>query len=240
MKTFEELMQRALKIEKPTEICFPTTDKIRETINPSDYRFYEKCFSFGGDVIAFVYGKDLYVVPYHENAESILLKEGLKKKYFYVPLTRGAYPVEEKERWKELKNNVRNRVDIHEKCIEYAKEKGYGTIEEDSLEEYCFQIPEEGVEVERVDGSRIIHFPAIRYIKNDTILCKIGLYSIRNGICSFVYNDGKTYVTCHEFVVEELKKAGYKEGFLWVPFSDRYEKIINLDYSIAWQRILRL
>lgn len=240
MKTFNDLMQNALKIEGPTEICWPTSDRIRETINPSDYRFYDQCYSVGTDVIAFIYGKTLYVMPYYINAEKILTHADFKKKHFYVPLSGGAYPIDKQNEWEEIKEKAEKIEDYTKKCVKYAEKRGYGSIDEGILEEYCFEIPVEGVEVERIDGSRFTHYPAIRYIKNNSILGKIGLYSIRNGICAFVYRDGKTYVTCHDFIIEELHKKGYRNGFLWIPFSDGNEKIIDLKYSIKWEKILRL
>lgn len=240
MKTFNDLMQNALKIEGPIEICWPTSDKIREIINPSDYRFYDQCYSVSTDAIAFIYGKTLYVMPYYINAEKILTQANFQKKHFYVPLSGGAYPSGKKEEWETFKEKARKVTDEANKCIKYAEKKGYGSIEEWILEEYCFEVPTEGVEVERIDGSHFTHYPAIRYIKNNSILGKIGLYSIRNGICAFVYIDGKTYVTCHNFVAEELKEKGFKSGFLWVPFSDRSEKIVDFQHSTKWEKILKL
>lgn len=237
MKTLEELMHIALKIEKPIEICWPNRGNVRETVEPADYRFCNHCYSTNNDAIAFVYDNILYILLYSTKAERILVESGFKKKHFYVPLLKEAYPIGSEEKWQKMQEKVSNKQDWFDRCIIYSNQKGYGILEEKLLEEYCLEIPKEGIKVRRIDSSNFTHYPAIKSMHNNIAMNRIGRYSIRNGVCAFVYRNGKTYITCSSVVIETLQKAGYKKDFLWVPLSNRDEMILDPDYAKKWKKV---
>lgn len=59
---------------------------------------------------------------------------------------------------------------------------------------------------------------------------------MNNGKVIFVYIDGKTYVTKGYKIIDELREAGYKEGELFVPFSNG-EAIVDPFLKKKWDDI---
>ncbi len=52
----------------------------------------------------------------------------------------------------------------------------------------------------------------------------------------FVHYDGHTYVTKGYWILDELRRAGYKESDLDVPFNNG-ERIIDPYLAAQWERI---
>ena len=62
-------------------------------------------------------------------------------------------------------------------------------------------------------------------------------YTFNNGVVSFIDENGLSFVTPYYDIIPSLKQAGYKEGNLYVPFSDN-NILNNKAYGPKWQQLL--
>ena len=126
-------------------------------------------------------------------------------------------------------------------CLEFSSKNEYGSINEELLQEECFEMPLEGVHVKHPCWENR-YVPAIPNQKLDSRAVQIiGHYATSNAVCAFVYRDGKTYVTKTWEVILALRNAGYKEatnGTIKVPFANG-EVIQDHRYAKQWNRITK-
>lgn len=239
MTTMCELKAKAIALNAPIKVCWPQRGDKQETLNP-DYvanSILEHSYAINNGTIAFVDEAVLYVIPYFRKAMSILQDNGFIAKNFYVPFSNWDYPVMKKARWEELKNEAYKQhvIEFIADCNEFSDKHGFGVLDEAIIQK-CFEMPVAGVHVEHPYYENIL-YPAIQGTCLDCVAAtKIGRYCTNNGTCVFVYRDGKTYVTRNWEVVAALSKAGYKEGSLFVPFSNG-ETIQDPEYAAKWKRV---
>ena len=120
-------------------------------------------------------------------------------------------------------------------CVKYSDEHGIGTLDDDILEN-CFLIPAKGIRV-RYRSFEDIFYPIINStLVDDKASALLGNFCYRNNRVVFVYRNGKTYVTKGYKIVENLRKAGYKERSLFVPFANG-EKIMTPSLAKKWEKI---
>ena len=177
-------------------------------------------FSANNSTICFV-DEELYVTPYTRHAWKTLEDAGLKYRDFIVPFSNGEYPVEEKVKWRRLLKAARDTRDLEyeEDCREWCGEHGIDELPKGILEQ-CFKMPIQGVPVEHLYFKNV-YYPACSETSVDcTVVDKLGSYCGNNGKVVFVNSDGHTYVAKGYEILEALKKAGYKEKGMFVPFSN--------------------
>ena len=105
-------------------------------------------------------------------------------------------------------------------CINSSKKKGLGSISEAVLAK-CFEMPYANITGRTKKGSYKCYKPILKtdvFGTSDAEM--LGIYCVKNGITVFSYCNGHTYVSKGTKIVSELKKAGFKESDLEVPFSD--------------------
>lgn len=102
MKTIKELKFKAIHVEDGMETCFPQFSK-REGLKVSELKATPKTFAYNNSVVAFV-DEDgwFFVIPNFKGVQKLLIENGYKKAYFYVPFSNWDYPVIGKTYWEKL------------------------------------------------------------------------------------------------------------------------------------------
>lgn len=108
VSTLEELKEVAFRIpyDIPIEVCWPQSSKIRKLENHYVERFVKK-YNVNNSVICFRTESSVYVIPYTDHFESILLEDGFGKRRFHVPFSNFDYPAKYQDQWDYLVYAVR-------------------------------------------------------------------------------------------------------------------------------------
>ena len=198
---------------------------------------FNGCYAVNNATVCFVNNDKVFVIPYMKEVMEILQANGFAEKHFYVPFSNWDYPKFEQKEWEDLQNEAKEawRNAFVDDCKEYCASKGIKAISEATLAK-CFKMPENGVEVEHI-YFKTTYYPVITSTVLDCVaIDKLGTYTMNNGKVVFVYIDGKTYVAKGYKIVNELREAGYKEGELFVPFSNG-EAIVDPFLQKKWDDI---
>ena len=225
-QTLETLKSLALAITAPVRVLQPQNGNKVEMFSPEEVisaNSGKYTFSAFGS-ITFATDDTLYVLPYAERWLAIIKKDGsLIQGSFEDPFKNGAYPILQKAIWNNLMEVARRtrEFDFRNLCEMYSLKNGIGTLDENYLLEYCFEMPEEGVDVVH-PYFQATDFPFIRdYNFSEKTSKLIGVYNVNNKICVFVHADGRTFATPRVEVVDVLQNMGYhKDDMLPVPFSN--------------------
>ena len=132
-------------------------------------------------------------------------------------------------------------------CQTYSELHQIGSIDKKLLEQNCICIPAEGFIVER--GVPVIppvhqveewEFPHIRGNSlKASALKMIGHFNVKNDTGTFIYTDGKTYITADPEVIRALITAGFsRDRNLHVPFG-RGGRPSDKDAGPRWDRLKR-
>lgn len=198
----------------------------------------DRCFGINKDVISFVHNQTLYIIPYFRSIIKTLLDNGFVKKDIYVPFSNGDYPLDHQKKWNNLvaDSRLQHSLDLISDCEEFSNRRGYLAISDELLDR-CFEIPSSGVKVSHPDWNRT-YYPEITSENFDKVHSKVlGHYNTKNGVCVFVYKNGKTYVTRNWAAIRAIRESGYKKSNLTVPFSTPLESILDSFYAHKWEVI---
>lgn len=236
IKTMEELKAQAIAIKASMEVRWDLHN-MSETLNPMEMiSKFENCYEMNNSVITFVSEGLQYVIPYTRVVMRILNENNFRNKCMYVPFSNGDYPVAYKSRWDVLWRESKElwEQDFHDDCKKFSDEQGFGSITDDLLKK-CFLIPKSGVFVKHPYWEQT-YYPQVHSF-DCTAVNRVGHYTTNNGTCVFIYRDGNTYVTRNWDVVEALRETGYKEGCLYVPFSNG-EVIQDPTLKLKWEKLI--
>ncbi len=234
--TIKDLQNEAINLSQPILVWWPQHEK-EEILEPYVTSSLDYQYNIHNSVIAFVYDGIMYVIPYMLPVINILEQHGFKQGYMDVPFSKGDYPLFEKAQWFALQHMAYEQklIDLEDSCIKYCEKHGIMPIC-DSLLKKCLEIPRDGLHVTHTFFSNI-YYPAIEKPYFNTFVMHIlGLYSINNHICVFIYRNGHTYVTPSVEVVKCLQQSGYLETSMFVPLA-RGEKIVDPKYAKLWEQI---
>lgn len=232
--TLTEIMEMALSTAKPIKV--KSRNGSLELFDPR-INIKDGCYGINNDVISFVNNHTLFIIPYFRSVIKTLVDNGFVKKTIYVPFSNGDSPVDFQQKWNNLvaDSRLQRHLDLISDCEELSNQLGYSAISNNLLDK-CFEIPISGVKVAHKSGHKT-YYPVITYEnfnhKNADIL---GHYNIKNGVCVFIYRNGKTYVTRNSTVINSLRKNGYKKSNLIVPFTPS-ETICDSFYAHKWEVI---
>lgn len=192
--------------------------------------------------LAFISKGIYYVVPATMKAFDILRENNFRESFFCVICSNLDQPADPvlKSQWHQLmawRREVRAQEFVDD-CNKYCDEHHIGSIPQETLDTYCMAMPASGIDIQYIFQDKPSrHYPAIRSDCLDSFaITKLGKYCYNNGTLAFVYRDGKTYVTRAYWLIRELQEAGFREGGLFVPFSNS-EKILNDKYHQLWEKI---
>ena len=233
----QELINYSVRIYDGMTIVWPQYDKEEPLYFACNSATFNGCYAVNNGTLGFGVGCDLYVTPYTRRAIRILHEEAFTRKEFYVPFSNWDYPKAEAEKWQFLKEEARQsyKEDFAEDCAKYCDEHGIGTLSKEILEN-CFVMPDNGVRVRHI-GYEDMYYPVIQnYCLDSVAIGKLGKFCTNNGKVVFIYRDGKTYVTRGYRMLETLRKAGYKETGIFVPFSNG-EQIQDPALKARWEAI---
>lgn len=235
IRNFEELVNAAIKVRNGMMVHWPQYDK-NEQLQLNVATRHKQTYNCNNGVTVIV-DSDLntYVIPSMRIVSSILREKGYKENYgLYVPFSNGDYPVLEKVQWDNLCKfqDEQRRIAFINDCHTFCDKNEIGTIDERFFDK-CFEMPETGVPVKHFYYEDTL-YPAIRGSFLDCVAADLlGKYTTNNGTICFVYRNGKTYVTRDYNVLSALRVAGYKEGNLFVPFSNG-ETIAHVGFGARW------
>lgn len=103
-----ELMKKSLAIPTGSIVCWPDQgceQKLRPTTDEDEGVDFERAYFEHRRIILFVINGIRYVLPYQQDAERCLLRNGFKLKSMYVPFSNnGDYIKGLEEEWREIKN----------------------------------------------------------------------------------------------------------------------------------------
>ncbi len=156
----------------------------------------------------------------------------------YVPFSNWDYPVDQKEVWFQMWEDIKKEreEEFKEDCEKYSDEHGFGSLPNEFLAR-CFAIPRNGLEVQYLWGAKDRIEPAIRASSFDcTVTGQLGRFYYNNGRSLCCGRDGTQYVI-RGYHVEELKRAGYTVRGLFVPFSNG-EVPANESLRREWERLV--
>lgn len=232
--TIQELINDSIRFYPGMLSVWPKFN-VEEKFN-FDVATFNGSYASNNGTLAFVIDNTLYVTPITRRA--LLALDGFTKKQFYVPFSNGDYPKEELCRWKKLRamQDEQSKKCFVEDCLRYAKKYGVGTLSEDVLAR-CFEIPEKGVYVKHVYFEDWV-YPTFagHYFDCYHMPEMLGTYCTNNGRVVFIYKDGRTFVTKGYKILDNLRAAGFKEGGLFVPFSNG-EVIQDPALRAKWEAI---
>ncbi len=234
-ESLQELKNDSLAIKKP--IMVEHFEGEEEMLDPEYAAKFNGFYEANNSTLAFVSESILYVTPYTIAAMKCLTENGFTNSCFYVPFSNGDYPVEERVRWKSLRDHAKEEKheEFIESCLSYSDENGFGELPEEILSK-CFKIPVSGVKV-RKSNFYETYYPVIN---NDCLDCvaeqEVGTYNSNMGKVVFVYRDGETYVAKGYKIVSLLQQAGYMHMKLFVPFSNG-EEILDSNLAAQWEAL---
>lgn len=231
--TLENLINDSMRIYPGMIAVWPRENK-EEIIN-FDVATFNGSYASNNGTLAFVYENILYVTPSTRKAYDVLAS--FKQSYFYVPFSNGDYPKNERTKWMQLRTmqNDLYKEDFIQDCNKYCEEQNIGSLDNGILAR-CFVIPETGVKVKHLYFEDT-YYPMINSLSFDcTAVDYIGRFCTNNGRVVFVYRDGSTRVTKGYWILDYLISAGYKEGNLFVPFSNG-EQILDPCLREKWDAI---
>ena len=218
-------------------VCWPQYNE-EENLDLSDMQSkFNGAFSTNNSTICYIINNEIFVTPYTRESMKTLSEAGLAEDYFYVPFSNWDYPKYEKEKWENLRAWAREsyRRDYETDSAEWCDEHGIKELDDEILER-CFRIPRVGVHVKHV-YFETIHYPACgESCVDSTVINKLGKFCSNNGRVVFIYRDGHTYVAKGYKIIDHLREAGYKEGSLFVPFSNG-ERIVDPILADQWEQI---
>ena len=235
--SMQKLKAMAIAINDGIMAIRPKENK-KVIFNPSVDPEMENCYCSNSGIVSFVTDGTMYVIPYMVSVMNVLNNEGFKRKVMYVPFSNDEYPLTENSRWESLKKlSEMERYDrFVSDCEKYSDKHGYNSIAKHLIDDYCLEIPETGLHVIRFQNSDV-YYPEITGTSfSSSVANSIGKYCIEKGVCSFVYRDGKTYITKNTKVISALQTAGYRLGSLFVPFING-EIITDTIQAEKWKRI---
>lgn len=236
IKSFNELISAAIKVHSGMLVHWPQYGENEQLQLTNVTTRNKQTYNWNNGVTVIVDNElNVYVIPSMRIVSSILRDMGYKENFgLYVPFSNGDYPVLEKAKWDNLRKfQVEQRkVDFVNDCNAFCDKNEIGTIDEKYFDK-CFEMPETGVPVKHPCWEET-YYPAITGSFLDCVAVdKLGKYTYNNGTIAFVYRDGKTYVTRDYNVLGALRAAGYKEGSLFVPFSNG-ETIAHVGLGARW------
>ena len=234
--TMENLKADSIRVYNGMITHYPQFRE-EEALHLSDVATFNGCYASNNGTLAYVIEGVLYVTPATRRAYRVLREEGFQEKYFFVPFSNWDYPKEAQSRWEQLRATQKKLMeeDFRQDCIKYCDEHYIGELDEDTLTK-CFVMPKEGVEVKHVHY-QTTYYPTINQTCFDsTIPSRIGRYCANNGRVAFTYRDGTTRVARGYWILDLLRAAGYKEGDLFVPFSNG-EQIVDPEQRSAWEKV---
>jgi len=181
-----------------------------------------------------------YVTPYCHEVRQLLSEAGYRERGLYVPLSNGEAILDPQlsARWKELCLGARQAYEVRAaeekktRIADIAKKKGISSLPEEAYR-LVFEIPEDGIETVWFGDRHSVTTPVGDFDLESTI----GTYDQNNGRVVFVDDKGKTYVTpfCSELRAV-LQQAGYREGSMFVPFSNG-EVPVNEMLLLKWKQL---
>ena len=237
--SMETLMKGgSIRIDPGMVAIFPQF-KQEETINVSELvPKFNGCYAVNNSTVCYVTeNAEVFAAPYTRSAMEVLRNAGFTRSEFYVPFSNGDYPKGKRFQWAWLRVEAKElrRDEFVSDCKAFCDEHHIGSISEESLAN-CFQMPEEGVRVKHIYWESQ-YYPIITSTCMDcTVVDHLGRFSTNNGRVVFLYRDGKTYVTKGYWILSELRAAGYREGSLFVPFSNG-EEILDPEPKAMWDRV---
>ena len=218
-------------------VCWPQYNE-EENLDLSDMRSkFNNSFAMNNSTICYIDDNEIFVTPYTREGMQTIVKAGLTQDYFYVPFSNWDYPKYEKEKWENLRASARESYlrDYEKDSTEWCEEHGIEKLDDEILKQ-CFRIPPTGVPVKHPHYETIV-YPACNESSVDcTVIDKLGRYCTNNGRVAFVCCDGHTYVAKGYKIIDHLREAGYKEGSLFVPFSNG-ERIVDPILADQWEQI---
>lgn len=235
----ERLKENSIRINGTIVVCWPQHSNEEEVLNMNEtVEMFSDFYSMNNSVVCFVSDGAAFVTPYTREVEEALRAAGMSKADFYVPFSNWDYPKFEKEKWESLCRlaMVAHHYEFEMDCINYCNKHGIGELSDETMKR-CFRIPYDGVAISHPDMSDTI-YPACgdERCMDCTVVDKLGRYCTNNSRVVFIYRDGHTYVTKGYSIVDELRRAGYIRGELFVPFSNG-EKIIDSVLAAQWDAI---
>lgn len=229
--------KNSINVTGSTRVCWPQYGK-EEDLDMTDIGSkFNGHYATNNSTICYVVDHEVFVTPYTRNAMATLRSHGLREGSFYVPFSNGDYPKYAAEKWHHLRElaHLSYRQDYEDDCKEWCKKHGIGTLSEETMSR-CFKMPYDGVPVKH-PYYETMHYPACHESCMDsTVVDKLGTWCSNNGKVVFVYYDGHTYVAKGYGIINALRAAGYKEGSLFVPFSNG-ETITDPYLASLWEGI---
>jgi hypothetical protein len=234
----KNLKKNSIRVSSTTVACWPQYGDKEETVDMSDIGSkFNGTYCTNNSTICFVIDHEIFVTPYTREAMATIMNAGLVKKDFYVPFSNGDYPKSEKSEWLRLRNLATESYsrDYEADSAMWCDEHGISELSEEIMKS-CFRMPRDGVSVKHLHYEDT-YYPVCNEIFVDcTVVNRLGHYCSNNGRVVFVYRDGHTYVAKGYWILDELRRAGYKESGLFVPFSNG-EQIIDPYFAKMWEQI---
>lgn len=237
INNMSDLEKKAIKVIDGMLVVWPQSNTIESLEIMGMVPTFNGCYAVNNATVCVVNHDEVFVIPYMKEVMEVLQNNGFTEKHFYVPFSNWDYPKFEQKAWEDLRREAEEswRNAFVEDCKKYCASKGIKAISDENMEK-CFKMPEKGVEVEHI-YFKTTYYPVINSTVLDCVaIDKLGTYNMNNGKVVFVYIDGKTYVTKGYKIIDELREAGYKEGELFVPFSNG-EAIVDPFLKKKWDDI---
>ncbi len=109
VRDLKSMEKNAIKITGPIDVVaydYINSTSVIGRFDPSDdLDEVDNCYREVNDIIAFVHGDAMYVIPACEIVRTMLRKNGFHTdSYLHVPFIWGEYPKSESKQWEMLKN----------------------------------------------------------------------------------------------------------------------------------------
>ena len=108
-KKLDSLKERSVRVYDGMIAVYPHFDQ-EEVLNILDLASkFNGCYATNNSTICFVSDNEVFVTPYTCSVLIVLLANGFKEEYFYVPFSNGDHPKAEQAKWNALRKNARHK-----------------------------------------------------------------------------------------------------------------------------------
>ena len=234
----KQLKQNSIHVADILTVCWPQYGEGGASIDMSIIKAkYNNTYCINKSTICFIVDGEVYITPYTRMAIVTIQNAGLDEQSFYVPLSNGDLPKNEKEKWAHLCDLAHKAacLDYEDDCTQWCNRRSIGSLHEKALNR-CLKIPHDGVRISG-ESSSSVFYPICNEEKIDfSVLSKLGSYNADDDKVVFIYRDGHTYVAKGDWIVHELNAAGFKaDEDLPIPLK-KGEKIADPYLAKKWER----
>lgn len=236
IKTYKELKEKAIKWEGKL-LVYDSYFKKELSYEPKFFQNNENKYNICNNIIVFQENKCCYFIPWNSNYARIIAIQNFEKSSILdIPkFSEKLYPIKERNKWFELLEEEEYFEEFQSQIFKSIS----GTLKTKNVPEKLIKksliVSQLGILLD-VGLDIKTYYPVIKNSYFDpVILRKIGIFSEKFGICVYVNEEGKTYITKNEEVIKWIAE-NYQESNIEIPEIST-DTIIDVEIRELWNNL---